>query len=68
LLERGATAPGFSLPAPDGRLHGLGDAAAAYLVMFICNHCPYVKHVPAELTRLGNDYLPRKVLLVATNF
>jgi len=29
------------------------------LVMFICNHCPYVKHVIDELVRIGNDYLPK---------
>jgi thiol-disulfide isomerase/thioredoxin len=33
----------------------------------MCNHCPFVKHVADELTRLGNDYLPRGVAIVAIN-
>ena len=39
----------------------------ALLVMFICNHCPYVKHVLPEITRLGEDYLDRGVAIVAVN-
>ena len=60
MLELGTTAPEFLLPDPDGTEYGLGEVAAAYLVMFICNHCPYVKHVREELARLGNDYLARQ--------
>ena len=67
MLELGTRAPEFSLPDPDDRHHTLGNSAAAYLVMFICNHCPYVKHIRAELARLGHDYMPRNVLLVAIN-
>ena len=33
----------------------------ALLVMFICNHCPYVKHVADELARLGSEYMDRGV-------
>ena len=67
MLELGTVAPEFSLPDPHGNLHSLGSGAAAYLVMFICNHCPYVKHVREELARLGNDYLSRNVAIVAIN-
>lgn len=67
MLELGTVAPDFSLPNPDGQQHGLGSGANAYLVMFICNHCPYVKHVREELARLGNDYLPRNITIVAIN-
>lgn len=35
------------------------------VVMFICNHCPYVKHVNDELVRLANDYLPKGVRFIA---
>lgn len=35
------------------------------VVMFICNHCPYVKHVNAELVRVANDYMPRGIRFVA---
>jgi len=67
MLELGTLAPDFSLPNTDGRtvsLDTFGDATAL-LVMFICNHCPYVKHVQGELARLGRDYGPRGVALVA---
>jgi len=67
MLELGTVAPEFSLPDPHGNPHSLGSGADAYLVMFICNHCPYVKHVREELARLGNDYLPRDTAIVAIN-
>jgi len=67
MLDLSTVAPEFSLPDPHGNLHSLGSAADAYLVMFICNHCPYVKHVREELARLGNDYLPRNTAIVAIN-
>ena len=35
--------------------------------MFICNHCPFVKHVADELAAIGRDYLPRNVDIVAIN-
>lgn len=35
------------------------------LVMFICRHCPYVKHVQAEIAKLGNEYLSKGVAVVA---
>jgi len=67
MLELGTTAPEFSLTDADGTEHGLGEGADAYLVMFICNHCPYVKHVREELARLGRDYLSRNSSIVAIN-
>ena len=67
MLDLGTSAPEFSLPDPDGTLHELGEGADAYLVMFICNHCPYVKHVREELARLGDDYLPRNTTIIAIN-
>ena len=67
MMEPGTVAPEFSLPDPDGKRHSLGADAKAYLVMFICNHCPYVKHVREELARLGDDYLPRGVSIFAIN-
>lgn len=67
MLELGTIMPEFSLPDPDGMEHGPGTGAAAYLVMFICNHCPFVKHVRKELARLGRDYLRRNVSIVAIN-
>lgn len=67
MLELGTIAPEFTLPDPDGEVHGLGSDADAYLVMFISNHCPFVKHVREELARLARDYLPRNVSIVAIN-
>lgn len=69
MLELGTSAPDFALPDTDGNtvsLASLGDSAGL-LVMFICNHCPYVKHIRDELARLGRDYTPRGIKLVAIN-
>lgn len=67
MLPLGTEAPNFSLPDPDGQLHSLAEQASAYLVMFICNHCPFVKHIAAELARLGRDYQSRGVAVYAIN-
>ena len=67
MLALDTVAPEFSLADPDGEQHRLGAGADAYLVMFICNHCPYVKHVRDELARLGQDYLSRNTVIVAIN-
>jgi len=67
MLPLGTEAPAFSLPDPDGRMHSLPDGASAYLVMFICNHCPFVIHVREELARIGRDYGARNVGIVAIN-
>ncbi len=67
MLELGTRAPAFTLPDPDGTMHTLRDDAPATLVMFICNHCPFVKHVRAELARLGTEYGARGVAIYAIN-
>ena len=69
MLALGTEATGFTLPDPDGRQHSLdGDENCdAYLVMFICNHCPFVIHVAAELARIGHDYGSRNVAIYAIN-
>lgn len=69
MLPLGTKAPEFSLPATDGHQVSLADFAdrKALLVIFMCNHCPFVKHVADELTRLANDYLPRGVAIVGIN-
>ncbi|HEY7462096.1 MAG TPA: thioredoxin family protein [Gemmatimonadota bacterium] len=68
MLELGTRAPDFALPdVVTGRTVGR-DAfgkAPALLVMFICRHCPFVKHVQAELARLGRDYRGKGVGIVA---
>ncbi len=65
MLPLGTPAPEFSLPDADGQVHGLAEQAPAHLVMFICNHCPFVVHVQDELARLGRDYGPRGVDILA---
>jgi thiol-disulfide isomerase/thioredoxin len=67
MLALGTPAPAFSLPDPDGTLHALPEAADAFVVMFICNHCPFVKHVADELAAIGRDYAERNVAIVAIN-
>lgn len=66
-LPLGADSPDFALPDTDGKTVALADFKdrKALLVMFICNHCPYVKHVMDGLTKLADDYLPRGVGIVA---
>jgi peroxiredoxin len=66
MLELGTRAPHFALPDTDGRIVSLDDLAGpALLVMFICNHCPFVRHVRDELARLGRDYGERGASIVA---
>lgn len=67
MLPLGTEAPAFLLPDPDGQYHSLPDEASAYLVMFICNHCPFVKHMREELARIGRDYAARGVAIHAIN-
>jgi peroxiredoxin len=65
----GSRAPNFALPDPDGRIHTLADfdSAPALLVVFMCNHCPYVKHVADELAKLAREYQQRGVAVVGVN-
>ena len=67
MLELGTPAPPFCLENVDGQMVGLDDLGGtpALLVMFICNHCPFVIHVRAELVRLARDYQSRGVEVVA---
>ena len=65
MLPLGTEAPAFSLPDPEGDLHSLAEGASAYLVMFISNHCPFVKHMREELARIGRDYGSRGVAIYA---
>jgi peroxiredoxin len=69
MLELGTRAPDFALPDTEGRTTTLADfaGAPALLVMFICNHCPFVKHVRDELAALGGEYGARGVAMVAIN-
>jgi len=65
----GLPAPDFHLVNVDGRTLSLADFkdAKALLVIFMCNHCPFVKHIAEGLTKLASDYLPRGVAIVGIN-
>jgi peroxiredoxin len=65
----GTQAPAFSLPDTDGKVVSLADftGAPVLLVAFICNHCPYVKHVRAALAGLAREYQGRGVAVVGIN-
>jgi len=69
MLELGVIAPGFALPDTNGRLVSRTDFSDAkgLLVMFICNHCPYVIHIRSALAEMGRDYLPKGIAIVAIN-
>jgi peroxiredoxin len=69
MKKLGTPAPDFRLLNVDGRMMGLHDfdEKPALLVIFMCNHCPFVKHVADGLTQLAMDYLPRGVAIVGIN-
>ena len=66
MLPLGTTAPDFSLINVDSQTVSLGDfaEAPALLVMFMCNHCPYVVHVADQLAQLAHEYMARGVAVV----
>lgn len=68
MLKLGTKAPDFHLlDVSSGRTVSLKNFAEkkALLVMFICQHCPYVQHVKRELARLGKDYVEKDLGVVA---
>lgn len=69
MLSLGTQAPDFSLPDAKGRVVSLDDFpdARALLVVFMCNHCPYVKHVAEPLAELAREYRGRGVAIVGIN-
>src|SRR5687768_2680665 len=69
IMSLGSKAPDFRLPSTDGQILSLADfsSAEALVILFICNHCPYVIHIAPALARLANEYEPRGVAFVAIN-
>ncbi|HRD71035.1 MAG TPA: thioredoxin family protein [Legionella sp.] len=68
MLPLGTLAPQFVLKdVISGELVKLADnhQYIATVLMFICNHCPYVKHVNSQLTLLANEYIPKKIRFLA---
>lgn len=69
MRKLGTPAPDFKLVNVDGRIVGLNDfkEEPALLVIFMCNHCPFVIHVAEGLAELARDYMPRGVAVVGIN-
>jgi peroxiredoxin len=69
MLPLGSQAPDFSLVSASGQTISLSDfdEAPALLVMFMCNHCPFVVHVAPELARLTQEYQEKGVAIVGIN-
>lgn len=68
MLALGKPAPHFELPdTVSGETVRLSDVATkrGVLVMFICNHCPYVQHIRDGLAQLGRDYADQDVAIIA---
>lgn len=68
MLPLGTTAPGFTLPDPAGTGYSLdqvADGARGLLVMFLCNHCPYVKHIAPKLAQLTTVFQEHDIAAVA---
>ncbi|MBN2088141.1 thioredoxin family protein, partial [candidate division KSB1 bacterium] len=70
MMPLGTKAPYFNLPDTiSGAMKSLTELKSykAMVIMFICNHCPFVKHVQKELVKLANDYIPKAISFVAIN-
>jgi len=69
MLSLGTSAPDFNLPDIKGDMVSLGDfkEAPALLVIFMCNHCPFVKHILSVLVELIQEYQAKGVSVVGIN-
>jgi thiol-disulfide isomerase/thioredoxin len=68
MLPLGTKIPSFNLPDTDGKMVSNQDyIGKPLLVLFICNHCPFVIHVRDQLAAIGRDYLGRGLGIVAIN-
>jgi peroxiredoxin len=69
MLTLGTSAPNFSLPDTEGNIVSLADfkGAPALLVIFMCNHCPYVKHILNDLVELAKEYQAKGAAVVGIN-
>lgn len=70
VLKTGAPAPGFGLKGVDGKMHALSDYAGksrAVLVVFICNHCPFVKARIGDIVALQSKFKPSELQVIGIN-
>ena len=66
-LELGSTAPGFTLPGTDGKIHTLDSTAGkrGTVFAFICNHCPFVLHIVEGFAEFAREYQAKGINVVA---
>ena len=69
MLPLGTPLPAFALLDFDGRMVSSAqfDQSPALLVAFICQHCPFVRHIRSEFSRFAREYQPRGLAIVAIN-
>lgn len=69
MLTLGTSAPNFGLPDTEGNIVSLGDfeESPALLVIFMCNHCPFVKYVLSAMVELMKEYQAKGVAVVGIN-
>lgn len=69
MMPLGTPAPEFALPDPSGSVHSLADSgeAGAVVVAFICNHCPYVKHIAPALAGVTSGLIDAGAAVFAIN-
>jgi thiol-disulfide isomerase/thioredoxin len=69
MLPLGTVAPEFQLPDTNGKIISSAGfkSAPALVVVFMCNHCPYVIHIRAGLAQFARDYAPKNIAIVGVN-
>lgn len=69
MLPLGTLAPDFNLPDTEGKMVSLNDfkEANAFLVIFMCNHCPFVKHILSQMINLIKNYQTKSVAVIGIN-
>ena len=69
MVPIGSLAPDFSLPDPDENFYSRDQVSGSkgLLVIFMCNHCPFVKHVGFELGKFGNEFPEKGIGVVGIN-
>jgi peroxiredoxin len=68
VLKTGSVAPGFALKGIDGQMHSLSDYnSKTTLVLFMCNHCPYVKARIGDVVALQGKFSPQELQVIGIN-
>ncbi len=69
MIALGTPAPDFSLPDPQGNLHSRDSVKGKHglLVVFYCNHCPFVKHIREKFAEVASEYLKKGIGVIAIN-